>query len=302
MLTFDDLKQVYTSCKALRGGKNASYIPALAKVDPTIYAISICAVDGTTHNIGDYDVTVAIESVSKVFNLAYALKQLGPDTLKHSIGEEHSLLAFDSLKAANNSRTHTMNSFSNGGAMATLSLVYTPNQKTFKKNMEDNLHAFAGQRLTLNTQVYESEMSHLEHNLALAYTMEAYKRFYGDILKTVTLYTHLCSKNVTTVQLAAMAATLANGGVQPQTKERVMPSTCVPYVLKQMHINGLYQESPSWWEHVGLPGKSGVGGLIIIVVPGKMGIAILSPPLNRFGNSFKGVKTAYKLAPFLHGS
>ncbi len=299
MLTLADVQRVYAACKSLRGGKNATYIPALAEVDPTLFAISICHVDGTVWNVGDYTTLVAIESVSKVFNLAYVVEQLGEAVVRRKIGAEKSTRAFNSLTAIKESRTHTLNSFTNGGAMATLSLVYRRNQKEFKRDLDANLNAFAGRKLKVDTTVFQSEITHLEHNLAIAFLLEGFQRFYGDVRQTVAMYTHLCSKKVTTADLAVMAATLAHGGVQPHTKERVVPASCVPYVLAQMRLNGMYQESDFWWQQVKYPGKSGVSGVIIIVVPGLFGVAILAPPLNRYGNSFKGTKAAYQLAPYL---
>ena len=300
MLTFADIKLIFEKCKHIKGGKNAEYIPELAKVNPNIFAISVFTVHGIKYDIGDFTKEIAIESVSKVFTLACALKKFGPKVLKEKIGDEASALPFNSIEAVDTSVSHTMNSFDNGGAMATASLLYQPNVKAFKKELETNMDAFAGRKLSVNYKIYQSELSNLDHNLALAFLLKSYKKFYGDIMKTVDAYTYMCSKNVTSADLAVMAATLANGGVNPLTLEQVIPTKLVPYILDQMFANGMYTESPAWFNHVGFPAKSGVGGAIIIVIPGRMGIAIVSPPLNKAGNSHKGTKTAILLAQKLN--
>ena len=297
MITLEDLTNIYVKCKHIKGGKNADYIPQLAKVNPNIFAISIFTVHGIKHDVGDYRKEIAIESVSKVFTLALALKLLGAATLKKKIGTESSNMPFDSIIAVASTESHTMNSFDNGGAMATTSLLYESNQKQFEKKMYDNMCAFAGRKLSINESVYTSEISNLDHNLAIAYLLKAYHRFYApDVFKTVQAYTKMCSVNVTSSDLAVMAATLANDGINPLTLERVIPKKVVPYIIDQMYSNGMYTESSMWYSQVRLPAKSGVGGAIIIVVPGEMGIAIVSPPLNKAGNSYKGSKAALLLS------
>jgi len=297
MLTLEDITKIYNKCKNLKGGKNADYIPELAKVNPNLYAISVFTVHGVKFDVGDYKKEIAIESVSKVFTLALALKELGSATLKKKIGTESSNMPFNSIIAVASTDSHTMNSFDNGGAMATTSLLYNSNQKLFEKKMYDNMCEFAGRKLSINESVYNSEISNLDHNLAIAYLLKAYKRFYApDVLRTVQAYTRMCSVNVTSADLAVMAATIANDGINPLTLERCLPKKLIPYIIDQMFSNGMYTESPEWYSQVRLPAKSGVGGAIMIVVPGEMGIAIVSPPLNKAGNSFKGSKTALLLS------
>ena len=296
-ITLEDLTKIYNKCKNLKGGKNADYIPELAKVNPHLFAISICTVNGLKFNVGDYKKEIAIESVSKVFNLALALKELGSATLKKKIGTAHSNQSFNSIQAVITHTLHTINSFDNGGAMATVSLLYNSNQKLLEKKMYDNICDFAGRKLNFNEKVYHSEIGNLDQNLSIAYLLKHYNRFYApDVMRTVQAYTRMCSVNATSADLAVMAATLANNGVNPLTLERCLPKTLVPYIIDHMVKNGMYTESPEWHDRIGLPAKSGVGGAIIMVVPGVMGIAIVSPPLNKAGNSFKGSKAAILLS------
>ena len=297
MLTLEDITKIYNRCKNLKGGKNADYIPELAKVNPNLYAISVFTVHGVKLDVGDYKKEIAIESVSKVFTLALALKELGSATLKKKIGTDSSNMPFNSIIAVASTKSHTMNSFDNGGAMATTSLLYEPNLKRFEKKLLDNMNSFAAKTLSINEKIYNSEISNLDHNLAIAYLLKAYNRFYApDVLRTVKAYTRMCSVNVTSADLAVMAATLANDGINPITSERCIAKKLVPYIIDHMFSNGMYTESPEWYSQVRLPAKSGVGGAIMIVVPGEMGIAIVSPPLNKAGNSFKGSKTALLLS------
>jgi glutaminase len=292
MLSREDIDIIYHKLLHVKGGKNAQYIRELAKVNPKIYAISIFDLKcGEKYDVGDYDKQIAIESVSKVFTLALALESCGVKTLRSLIGDKTSHAAFNSTIDVEN-KQHVVNSFANAGAMATCSLLYEPNQKKFEKKLLDNMSDYAGRKLHVNMSVYKSEHGDSDHNMGLAYLLSSYKRFYGDVAETVDVYTKMCSVNVTSQDLALMAATLANDGINPVTSKRVIAKRLVPYIVQHMVSHGMYTESHQWHEEVNLPAKSGVGGAIIIVVPGIMGIAIVSPPLNAAGNSFKGTKTA----------
>ena len=278
-------------------GKNADYIPELAKVDSGLYAISIYTIDGQTINLGDYTHEFAIESCSKVFTLALALEKFGIPYLRKKIGEKKSKGSFDSISSIDRIKNHTINSFDNGGAMATTSLIYKPTISTqhFTKEIVDNMSAFADRALHINNKIYKSELLHDEHNLAIAYLLKSYNKFYGDVETCVDVYTRQCSVMVTTKDLALMAATLANNGINPKTKKQLVKGSNVAYVLKHMELNGLYNETDKWMEDVGIYAKSGVSGTLMLVIPGVMGIGIVSPPLNKYGNSVKGIMTAKML-------
>jgi glutaminase len=299
MTFFDEIQKIYTKLKNTTGGKNVDYIPELAKVDPNLYAISIFTIDGQEFNIGDFKHKFAIESCSKVFTLALALEKYGKKTLKNKIGNSTSEEAFNSICAVDKMSNHTINSFNNGGAMATTSLLYNSNKDKFIKSIVDYMSEFAEKNLYVNNQIYKSELLHSEHNLAIAYLLKSYDRFYGDVKTCVDTYTKQCSVMVTSKDIALMAATLANGGIHPLTKSKLVSKTDTDYIVEHMVLNGLYNETTKWNKDVGLPCKSGVSGLLLIVVPGVMGIGIASPPLNKYGNSVKGIKTAKMISNLL---
>jgi len=294
------IELIYNKFKKKKGGKNATYIPALTKVNPSLYAISICTVDGDQYDIGDYNTFFSIQSVSKVFTLALALEKYGTEYLKKNIGNKPSKLPYNSVHAIENIPTHASNSFSNAGAIATTCLsfekTFEKNRSKFEKKMIDNMNKFAGKKLHINKEIYNSELSLADHNFALAYLLKSYSRFTGDVSTCVDVYTRQCSVMVTSQDISVMAATIANGGINPITNEVAMDKKHIPYIIDQMYKNGLYDQSEEFNDLVGIPCKSGVGGSLLIVIPGVMGISIFSPPLNKYGNSFKGINTAIMLA------
>jgi glutaminase len=311
----EDIEKIYNTIRVKHNtGKNASYIPELKDVDPNIYAISICDIKGHIINVGDSDKKVAIESVSKVFSLILALNKYNVTTLLDKIGSLKEIGSFNSLEDVINIKNHTINSFVNAGAMATTSLLYKKNKpdkekeketetnvdkiimnnmdKMIKKNMED----FAGEKLELNNKVYISEMNNNQHNIKLVKTLMKYNRFYGKIETIIECYTKQCSYMVSSKNIAVMAAAIANYGVNPITKKKLTSRENATYVIEHMAEHGMYNQSPAWWKETCLPAKSGVGGIIMIVIPGVMGIGIVSPPLNTYGNSKRGVDTGKMLA------
>jgi glutaminase len=295
------IKKIYETLKNVKGGKNADYIPELQKVNPNLYAISIFTVNGDDYSVGDYKKEFAIESCSKVFTLSLALEKVGIKALKEKIGTDKSLDTFNSINAVENNLSHTINSFNNGGAMATTSLLYEKNKnknKTLNK-IVDNMSEFAGRKLHVDKKIYTSEINNASHNLAIAYLLNSYNRFYGDVQECVDIYTRQCSVMVTSRDVAIMAATMANKGVNPKTHKKIIEQKYISYILNHMKDNGLYEESGDWMKTVGLPVKSGVSGIVMIVIPGVMGIGIISPPLNKYGNSVKGIKTAKLLLQLL---
>jgi glutaminase len=297
---FESIEKIYHKLKNTTGGKNADYIKELEKVNPKLYAISIYTVDGQQFSIGDYDHEFALESSSKVFTLALALKKYGIKTVEKKIGQVGSDAKFNSVCAIVDAPTHTMNSFDNGGAMATTSLLYNPNQKQYVKTIVDNMNEFAGRKLYVNDSIYKSEMNGIAHNFSIAYLLRSYGRFYSDdIPGVVKAYTKQCSVMVTSKDAALMACTIANQGVNPKTKKHVISKENAKYIINHMALVGLYDETKIWMGEVGLPMKSGVSGILIASIPGVMGISIISPPLNKYGNSVKGLKTAKEIAKII---
>jgi len=296
---FNKVTKIYNKLKNTTGGKNADYIPELEKVNPKLYAISIYTIDGQQFNIGDFNHEFAIESCSKVFTLALALKKYGIQNLKKKIGTFSSKQKFDSICAVDTMPNHTINSFDNAGAMATTSLLYKPNKREYIDDIVDNMSEYAGRKLHVNYKIYKSEISNIDHNLAIAYLLKSYGRFYNDIETCVDVYTRQCSVMVTSQDVALMACTLANGGVNPKTGGRPISKKDVKYIIDHMCLDGLYNDTDAYMKEVGLPTKSGVGGILLIVLPGIMGISIISPPLNENGNSFKGMKTAKEISKII---
>ena len=299
---YDEVNQIYKNIRSMKlKGSNASYIPDLQKVDPNIYALSICNINGEIMNFGDYDTEVGIESVSKVFTLALVLKKYSIKTVLNKIGNMSEQHSFNSINVIH-TQNHTINSFVNAGAIATTSLLYNKNKTKDENEKEitelilENMENFADRKLKINNNLYLSEYNNSEHNNKLIKKLIKYNRFYGDPETTLKVYTKQCSVMANSKDVATMAATLANYGVNPITKQNIITKEKSEYIITHMANHGLYNESNIWWKDTFLPAKSGVGGIIMIVIPGIMGIGIISPPLNKYGNSTKGIETGKLLA------
>ena len=292
------IESVYKQTKGIKSGKKAHYIPELAKVDASIYAISICDIHGNIYHIGDYKNKVAIESISKLFSLSLAVKKFGVSTVFNKIGMHGSFLPFNSIVAAKLSPSHTINPFLNQGAMATTSLLYKKNNKAFKKDILDNMSEFASTKLKIGKHIYESESETNSVNMSLAYLLKNNKRFYAPVIPTVDTYTYQCSVKVTSDDLARMASVFANGGVNPKTNKKILTSKQTEYILNNLLPEGLYEYSDEWIVKTGgnAYAKSGVGGGILIVIPGVCGIGIVSPRLDKHGNSKRGISAGIKIA------
>jgi glutaminase len=282
------VKEAYNKFKGDTRGKNADYIPALAKVDSKLFGIAIVTTDNQVLTVGDVKTPFSIQSIAKVFSLALALEEKGEEEVFQKIGSEPTGRAFNSPLAVVDMPTHTGNPLVNAGAIATVSLISgkTPDEKWAK------ILAFygktAGEKLTLIDEVYKSEAATNTGNKALSYLLAKYERIYSDPFQSVDVYTKECSVGVNALQLAHMGATLANNGINPVNGERVMKAENIPHILSTMMMAGLYDGSGGWSWHVGVPAKSGVGGGLVAIVPGKGAIAVFSPPLDEAGNSVKG--------------
>jgi glutaminase len=281
------VNEAYEKFKTNTEGKNADYIPELAKVDSKLYGIVIVTADGQVITAGDVDKAFSIQSISKVFSLALAMEELGPDKVFEKIGSEPTGRPFNSVEAVVDMPTHTGNPLVNAGAIATVSLISSPSADAKWNKILAFYGKAAGEKLTILSDVYKSEAATNTGNKALAALLLKYERIYADTLESVDVYTKQCSVGVTAKQLAMMGATLANFGANPVTGEQVIKRENVPEILSAMTMAGLYDGSGGWAWHVGLPAKSGVGGGIIAVVPGKGAIAVFAPPLDKAGNSVK---------------
>jgi glutaminase len=284
------INEAYEMFKNDTGGKNADYIPFLARVDSKMFGISVVSTDNQSVNTGELKYAFSIQSISKVFTLALAMEELGPDTVFEKVGSEPTGRAFNSPLAVVDMPTHTGNPYVNAGAIATTSLISGRNADEKWNKILAFYGKAAGEKLSLIDEVYKSEAATNAGNKALAMLLNKYERIYADPFESVDIYTKQCSVGVNTLQLARMGATLANSGVNPATGERVIKSENVPYILSAMTMAGLYDGSGGWAWHVGLPAKSGVGGGIVAVVPGKGAIAVFAPPLDEAGNSVKAQK------------
>ncbi len=285
------VSQAYNKFKNDSEGKNADYIPALAQVDPKLYGVAVVSTDGQLVTDGTVDHPFSIQSISKVFTLALAMDELGADQVFAKVGSEPTGRPFNSVTAVAEMPSHTGNPFVNAGAIATVSLIQAPNADAKWQKILDFYSKAAGEKLSLMPDVYKSEAETNTGNRALAALLLKYERIYADPLESVDVYTKQCSVGVTAKQLAIMGATLANNGVNPITHQQVIKPQNIPEILATMTTAGLYDGSGGWAWHVGLPAKSGVGGGIIAVVPGKGAIAVFAPPLDEAGNSVKAQKT-----------
>jgi glutaminase len=227
-------------------------------------------------------------SVSKPFVFALACEVLGAAAVREKIGVNATGLAFNSLAAVERGDDGKTNPMVNAGAIATTSLVPGDTLATKWKFIHDGLSRFAGRELPLNEEVYQCASETNYRNQALARLLQSFGRVYIDPADATELYTKQCSLNVTAKDLAVMGATLADGGVNPVTKERLVSAETCHYTLAVMTTAGLYETSGDWLFEIGLPGKSGIGGGIVAVSPGKGGLGTFAPPLDKAGNSVKG--------------
>jgi len=273
--------------RTLQEGKNADYIPALARVDPKLYGISVVTVDGKVFEKGDVAARFSIQSISKVFTLASVIEHSGAKAVLDKIGVDATGQVFNSIVAIEQHKGAEMNPFVNPGAIATTSLVEgATGEEKWARILAIHEEA-AGRKLTVDETVYRSEAATNGRNQAIAKLMQAYGRLYFDPGESTDIYTRQCAISVNVHDLAVMAATLANGGRNPVTGKQVVSSANVPRILAIMATAGLYDDSGIWLYQVGLPGKSGVGGGILAVAPGRFGIAVFSPPLDATGNSVR---------------
>jgi glutaminase len=284
------VNEAYAMYKSDMSGKNADYIPYLAHVDSKLFGIAIVTTDNRSYTVGDLSYAFSIQSISKVFTLALAMEELGAEKVFEKIGNEPTGRPFNSVLAVVDMPSHTGNPLVNAGAIATTSLISGGSANEKWEKILAYYGKAAGEKLTLIDEVYKSEAATNQGNRALAALLLKYERIYSEPLEAVDIYTKQCSVGVNVKQLAEMGATLANNGVNPVTGERVMKAEDIPHILSTMAMAGLYDGSGGWAWHVGLPAKSGVGGGILAIVPGKGAIAVFAPPLDEAGNSVKAQK------------
>jgi glutaminase len=296
------LDAAYGKYRDLKEGANADYIPALAKVDSQIYGIALVTVDGKVYTRGDVGAEVSMQSISKVFTMALVMDERGPDSLENNMGVDATGQVFNSITAIEQHRGAEMNPLVNPGAIATTGMVPGRDYDEIWGRILAAYEAFSGRKLQVLDDVYKSEAATNQRNQAIAQLMYAYGHIKEDPARATDIYTRQCAIGVNVRDLGVMAATLANAGRNPVTGRQAMKAENVPRALAVMATAGLYDDSGKWLYRTGLPAKSGVGGGIIAVAPGKFGIAVISPPLDAAGNSVRAQKAIADISAALGGN
>lgn len=281
------------------GGANADYIPFLAQIPSHLSAVAVVTAQGEVLSAGDASYRFAIESISKMCTLALALEDWGPQAIQSKIGAQATGLPFNSVIALELHGGKPLSPLVNAGAMSAISLVKAASQHERWERVLHMQQALGASDIVLSDELNQSEQTTNFHNRAIAWLLSSAGYMYCDPMEACEVYTRQCSTLLNTIELATMGATLAAGGANPCTKQRVLKAEHVPKILAEMTMEGMYESSGDWAYTVGLPSKSGVGGGIVAVVPGVMGIAAFSPPLDKAGNSVRGQKMVAHVAQTL---
>ena len=279
-----------------RSGHNSTVYPALAAVPADLFGLCVVGTDGGVYAVGDADYPFAIMSVSKPFLFALVCDAMGAAEARDRLGVNATGLAYNSLTAIEQGQDGRTNPMVNPGAIAATSLAPGATPEARWQFIHEGLSRFAGRTLTLNETVYASASATNHRNRAMARLLQTFGRIYLDPVEAIDLYTRQCSLDVGAKDLAVMGATLADGGVNPLTGQRVVAAESCKHALAVMATAGLYETSGDWLYEVGLPGKSGIGGGIVTVSPGKGALGSFAPPLDRAGNSVKGQLAARYLS------
>jgi glutaminase len=300
------LDAAHAKYKDLQEGKNADYIPALAKVDPKVFGIGLVTTDGKVYTAGDVKSEVSIQSISKVFTMAKVVEEQGAEAIEKRIGVDATGMRFNSIVAVEFAQKvlggPEINPLVNPGAITATSMVRGATRAEIWSSILGFYSDFAGRPLSVDQEVFKSESDTNQRNQAIGYLMFAYEFIKSNPMQAVDLYTEQCAVSVNARDLATMAGTLANGGRNPVTGKQVAKAANVPPVLAVMATAGLYDDSGKWLYRTGLPGKSGVGGGIIAVSPGRFGIAVVSPPLDDAGNSVRAQRAIADISNALGGN
>lgn len=282
------VNEAYANCKDLKGGANANYIPYLANIDSNLFGISVTLLDGTVINVGDTGYKFGIESVSKVLTAILILKQYGAEAVLQQIGADATGLPFNSIFAILLENDHPSTPLVNAGAITACSMVEPKGDSWGKwEAIINNITALCGSEAQVIDELYKSESETNFNNRSIAWLLKNYNRIYDDVTMSLDLYTRQCSVGITSQQLAVCAGTIANGGVNPVTKEKVFERELSAKITTLISSVGFYQNTGDWMYTSGIPAKSGVGGGVLGVYPGVMGIAAFAPPLDEAGNSVK---------------
>ena len=288
------LERCHVEITGDNSGAVANYIPELSKADPADFGISIATTDGYVYEVGDSDVPFTIQSISKAFVFALALETIGAERVESVIGVEPSGEAFNSIRLRADNRP--FNPMVNAGAIACSGLLYDAEGKDAFGRILAALGAFAGRKLGVDEAVFASERTTGDRNRAIAYLLRNYAVIKGDVDAVLDVYFGQCSVLVTARDIAVMAATLANRGLNPLTGEQVVSPYAVARTLSVMTSSGMYDYAGEWIYRVGMPAKSGVGGGIVAALPAQLGLGTYSPLLDSHGNSVRGLRVCAALS------
>ena len=290
------VRDAHARFKSHDEGENSQVYPALARVPRDLFGICVVDTGGNVYPVGETEHEFSIMSVSKPFIFALICQEIGHEEARAKLGANATGFAFNSVAGIERMPDGRTNPMVNAGAIATTSLV--PGKTLAEKwnYIHDGLSRFAGRKLPMNEEVLQSASETNFRNRSIAQFLLSVNRVYCEPMEAVDLYTRQCSLNVSARDLAIMGATLADGGVNPVTKERVVDPGVCHYALAVMATAGLYETSGDWLFDIGLPGKSGIGGGIVTVSPGKGGLGTFAPPLDKAGNSVKGQLVAKYLS------
>lgn len=282
------VKEAYDKCKELKGGKNADYIPFLAKIDPNLFGITVCLPTGEIIEAGDTDYVFGIESISKVHTAVLILEQYGAEAVMKQIGADATGLPFNSILAILMENDHPSTPLVNAGAISADSMVKPVGDAEAKwQAIVENMTDLCGSELKLLDELYKSESETNYNNRAIAWLLKNYNRIYDDPQMSLDLYTRHCSMGVTAKQLAIAGCTIANRGKNPVTGKQVFEESLMPNIVSLVASVGFYEHTGDWIYTSGIPAKTGVGGGVMGMLPGVFGIAAFAPPLDEAGNSVK---------------
>lgn len=290
------LREAYERYLPDTSGAVSQVYPALATVDPALFGLVVVSSAGRVFSVGDALTPFAIMSVVKPFTFAILCEDVGAAEARRLVGVNATGLPFNSLAAVEQAAGGRTNPMVNAGAIATVAALSGGAAEQRWSRIEDTMARFAGRRLSIDLETYASAGATNQRNRALAQLLSSLGSFGSDPAEAVDLYTRACCLSVTAQDLASMGAVLADGGVHPLTRERVVGVETCRAVLAVMTTSGLYETSGDWLYEIGLPGKSGIGGGIITVSPGKGALATYSPPLDAAGNSVRGQRASAHLS------
>ena len=291
----DVLREIHACYAGNDEGKVADYIPELAKADRNWFGISIATAGGQVFEVGDCKQLFTIQSISKPFVYGMALEDHGVDRVLSKVGVEPTGEAFNAI-VLDEASNRPFNPMVNAGAIATADLIKGKDYPDRVGRLLGMFSRYCGRDVYIDNSVFMSERMTGHRNRAIGHLMLNFGMVGEKVEESLELYFQQCSALVNCHDLAIMGATLANGGVNPITQQRAIQQPYVKYLLSIMHSCGMYDYAGEWAYRVGIPSKSGVGGGIVGVIPGKFGIGIFSPPLDAKGNSVRGILACQDLS------